>query len=138
MQGASKPVSHISRTMTSLSSSSLSFMRSAKALRCCLVVWCLASFAPSDDAAVITTLITPLFRSSECHSGLSLMISSYRSAAMRRDIATIMPLPAKTSCRASKWLTISLAIFRMRFSLPTKASTCVHLALAFWVSVSSS
>ena len=33
---------------------------------------------------------------------------------------------------------MSLATLLRRFSLPTRASSCVHLALAFWVSVRSS
>jgi type I restriction enzyme R subunit len=36
---------------------------------CALVVWCLEISGPSDELEVITTLIMPLSRSSECQSG---------------------------------------------------------------------
>jgi len=136
--GTSKPVSHISHTMTSFSSSSGDFIRSARALRCSFVVWCLAISGPSADEAVITTFIAPLERSSLCHWGLILVISLYKSTAIRLDIVTIMPFPSKTSCRCSKWLTISAAMCLIRSLLPINASSCVHLALAFWVSARSS
>jgi di/tricarboxylate transporter len=58
--GASKPVSHISRTITNLSGSSGCFILSAKVFLCALVVWCLEISGPSDELEVITTLITPL------------------------------------------------------------------------------
>jgi type I site-specific restriction-modification system R (restriction) subunit len=63
-----KPVSHISRTITNLSGSSGCFILSAKVFLCALVVWCLEISGPSDELEVITTLITPLSRSSECQS----------------------------------------------------------------------
>jgi len=109
-QGTSKPVSHISQTITSLSSSFGFFIRSANMRRCSLEVWCFEISGPSDEADVITTLIAPLLSSSECHSGLSFMIASYKSTAIRRLIVTIIPLPSKTVCRCSKCSIISLAI----------------------------
>ncbi len=137
-EGTSKPVSHISRTITNSNSSSVSFILSARARLWSLVVWCFEIFGPSEDADVITTLITPFLRSSLCHPGLILIISSYRSAAIRLDIATISPFPSNTSWRCSKWVTISSATCLIRSSLPIKASSCVHFALAFCVSARSS
>jgi hypothetical protein len=40
-------------------------------------------------------------------AGFILMIWAYKSAAMRRLMETIMPLPSNTAWRCSKWLTIS-------------------------------
>jgi hypothetical protein len=51
---------------------------------------------------VMTTLSTPSASSSLCQSGRSATIASYKSTAMRRDIVTIIALPASTSRRASQ------------------------------------
>jgi len=45
---------------------------------------------------------------------------------MRRDIATIMPLPVRSSRRASQWVTMSWARVATRWSDPTIASTRAH------------
>ena len=140
--GTSKPVSHMSRTITSFSSSSGSFIRSASMRRCSLVVWWRVISTLSEEAEVITTFIAPRLMSSECHCGRKVMIASYSSTAILRLIATIMPLPSNTSCRCSKCVTISRAMFFIRDGLPISASSCVHLAFAsctsFMFSVSSS
>nr|BAB47650.1 hypothetical protein [Staphylococcus aureus]BAC53813.1 hypothetical protein [Staphylococcus aureus] len=93
MEGTSNPVSHISRTITSCNSSFISFIRFSNKLRRFLGPICLWKEVGSLDEPVITTLMTPLSSSSECHSGFRRMISSYKSTAIRRLIVTIIPLP---------------------------------------------
>ena len=137
-QGTSKPVNHISRTITIFSSSSGSRILSANFRRCSLLVWCLAISAPSEATEVITTLMAPLSKSSSCHSGLRATISLYSWAAIRLDMAMIKPLPSSANCRCSKCVTMSCATCWSLSWLPTKASSCVHFALAFWLSVSCS
>ena len=56
---------------------------------------------------------------------------SPRHVQSLRDIDTIIPLPVKTSCLASKCATMSLAKLWMRSLLPTKASMRAHFDLAF-------
>ena len=48
---------------------------------------------------------------------------------MRRLMQTIIALPSIASSRCSKCSTRSSAISLMRFSGPTSASSCAHLAL---------
>jgi glycosyltransferase involved in cell wall biosynthesis len=76
MQGASKPVSHMSQTITSRRSSSGSLNRRASASRRPLVRACCATRSPSAAEPVITTLTKPAPSSSACHWGRNATISS--------------------------------------------------------------
>jgi hypothetical protein len=87
---------------------------------------------------VITTLITPLPKSSLCHSGRSFMISLYKSTAILRLIVTIIALPSNTFCRSSKCVTMSFARVARRSLLPTIASSFAHFIFAAFASSFSS
>ena len=73
--GASKPVSHMSRTITSLNGSFGSLKRLASASRRGLLRMCGCQSSGSEAEPVITTLSAPLSSSSPCHSGRSATIS---------------------------------------------------------------
>src|SRR5262252_8835496 len=68
-EGASKPVSHMSRTSTIRSGSAASRNRFARASRRDLLRMCGCQSAGSDAEPVITTLIAPRSSSSWCQSG---------------------------------------------------------------------
>ena len=140
MQGASKPVSHISRTRTSFSGSAGLRARLASVSRRRLLPICCCHSTGSEAEPDITILMAPLSSSSECQFGRSFMISSYSFTQIRRLIQTAIALPPSPSSLRSKWVTKSWAICAERLSAPTSASTVVHLALnfSFSASVSSS
>ena len=126
MLGASKPVSHMSRTITSLSGSFGSRARLARRSRRALLPMCCCQSCGSLAAPVITILTEPFSLSRLCQSGRSLMISLYRFTQIRRLMQTTMALPSKAATRSSKWVTISFATRARRLSLPTNASTVDH------------
>ena len=70
-QGASKPVSHMSRTMTILNGSLGSLKRLASSSRRGLLRMCGCQSSGSDAEPVITILMMPLSSSSWCQSGRS-------------------------------------------------------------------
>ena len=76
MLGASKPVSHMSRTITSFSGSSGSLARFASSSRRALPPMCCCHSFGSEAAPVMTILMSPLLSSSLCHSGRSFTIWS--------------------------------------------------------------
>ena len=74
--GASKPVNHMSRTITNSKGSSASLKRFSSNLRWLLSVRCGWKCAGSAELPVITTLSLPLVMSLQAHSGRSLTSSS--------------------------------------------------------------
>ena len=78
MQGASKPVSHMSRTITSLSGSVGSLARLAISSRRAFgrLPMCGCQAGGSEAAPVITTLIAPASSSSLCQCGRSFTMAS--------------------------------------------------------------
>ncbi len=138
MLGQSKPVSHMSRTMTSFKPSDGALNRLAMASLASFVRMCGCHAVLSDAEPLMTILIWPLASSALCHCGRSLMIASYISTQMRRDMQTIIALPSIASSRFSKWSMMSCATRRTRFSVPTIASSAAHLVLSLFFSASSS
>ena len=110
--GASKPVSHMSRTMTMRNGSAGSRKRRASASRRDLLRMCGCHSSGSDAEPVMTTLIAPASSPSPAHSGRSATISRYSSTQIRRLMQTTMALPSMTSSRFSKWSTRSAATRR--------------------------
>ena len=136
--GASKPVSHMSRTITILNGSVGSRKRLASASRRGLLRMCGCQSSGSDAEPVITTLSAPWSSSSPCQAGRSATISRYRSTQIRRLMQTIIALPSIAASRFSKCSTRSRAMSLMRFSEPTTASSCAHLLLSFSLRSTSS
>ena len=92
--GASKPVSHMSRTITILNGSFGSRKRSARSSRRGLLRMCGCQSSGSDAEPVITTLSAPCSSSSPCQAGRSATISRYSSTQMRRLMHTTIALPS--------------------------------------------
>ena len=137
-QGTSKPVSHMSRTITSCNSSSGSLKRRANRSRAALFRTCGCHSGGSDAEPVITTLILPFASSSLCQSGRKRVMASYMATQMRRLMHTIIALPKSASWRRSKCSTRSSATSRIRFSAPTSASSEAHLLRSRCLPASSS
>ena len=145
--GASKPVSHMSRTSTMRKGSDGSLNRPARSFRPCLVRMCCCQSGPSVAEPVITTFtaVSP-FRSvsgsspaAPAQSGRSFTMASCSSTQIRRLMQTTIALPSIASNRFSKWATRSAAITPMRSESPTTASNAAHLfsSLPFRSSASS-
>ena len=66
------------------------------------------------------------------------MSSLLRSTQIQRLMQTTIALPPIASSRRSKYWTKSSAIKRIRFSLPTSATSAAHLVLSFYLRSSSS
>jgi hypothetical protein len=130
IDGESKPVSHMSRTITSSSSSSGFLARSFSSRRACLLRTWRANSGPSAAEPVITTLIFPAASSSACQSGRSFTMASYRSTQIRRLMHTINALPASTLRRFSQCSTMSAATSPTRLLAPTIASTRAQRVLS--------
>lgn len=102
MHGASKPVSHMSRTITSLRGSAGSRARLARKSRRFLLPMCFCQSSGSEAEPVITILTAPDASSSEPQSGLRAMIASYSFTQIRRLMQTAMALPVSPPVRASR------------------------------------
>ena len=136
--GASNPVSHMSRTITTLKGSEGSFMRSIISWRRCLFRMCSCHSGPSAAEPVITTFRTPFLSSLSYHSGRSLTISLCKSTQILRLMQTIMALPSSAMSRFSQWSTMSAAIRLIRSGLPTTFSRRDHLDLRYSLPSTSS
>ena len=132
-------MSHISRTITSLSGSFGVFQPGRQSL----VVWAYCGYAPANptghwqspwdylNSPFVIGGVIPV----RTHN---LMISFCKATQILRLMQTINALPSAADKRCSKWLTRSAAICFKRLSLPTTASLLDHFAKRFCRSVNSS